>query len=932
MNVSIPRGCIRLLLAQMLACGVWIAHAAGAQLELTVTERLGVDRTAEPITSGVPLPKGALTSAENVRLLRNGTEVPAQFRMTGRWLPGESIRWLLVDFQANIKPSETQKYVLEYGPGVKQAARPNSPITISETDDAYTVATGAATFVISRKTFSLFEEVRLANGTVLVARPAAGAPRYGALLRKVHTMVTRAIPDATTAGNSHLVYIRNLDEKDQDDYTLRFVTEKEYEVTGSNGVQVGRGEIFKDFTSTNGSISIPSDAWLPYHYPKVGDRYTFRTIPAGSSWSSEGIFETKVLEAGPMRSVIRVKGSFGPATAPVMEFTAWYHFYAGSPRVQLQFTLENNGHGGRTATGNANNCNIGGINCVFFDEMALELPVENAKSAYLAAGPAENGKAGSVSTRSGNSSVELYQDSNGGAHWDRYKDAKFHPRPNSYVSFKGFRVYEDNKEIGRGDRAVGWIELENDRAGVSVAVCDFWQNFPKALRTEPPNKLVIGLFPGRYAGDFPFRSGEHKTHDILFMFHDGKREPTGLQTAAAGFSEPLRAEPSAEWFAKAGALGRLHAQDKVNYPYYEARNLVTVGEIPAGSPDKTSLLSQIEANDFYGWMDYGDVPMDFEASSGQWNLKYDMDYHMAQQYARTLDPRWFKLFAAGARHRRDIDIHHQPHLRGMHFTKGGTWEHSQHSEPGHVNPHRNRGGHTKDLCFGARGTAAMYYLTGDWKSYDSCLEIARNALAEYMSPQSEPDPARRNRMGWRGDACSLNRLLEGYLLTGDEDLLEHAGWVVKDCAYVGRPAKHEPISLWSSTFYMMALWRYVEMFPEDAAAKRYLLAHLDTLYECSKGETCMMYTITPKPDGTFEGKGTTSHYNVMGADALAVACLLTGEMKYMDVARQCFDYGIRASSWNSDPPQYTQVHNTNGAMHGNVFMAVDASLKKQAGR
>jgi hypothetical protein len=931
MNIASARGLVLFWFLQILIFAAWTTPAAGEQVKLTVTERLGVDRTAEPVASGVPLPKGALTSAENVRLLRNGNEVPAQFRVSGQWLPGTSIRWLLVDFQADVKANEKQEYVLEYGPGVKRQAKAKSPVTIAETNDAYTVATGAATFVLSRRTFSLFEEVRLADGTVLVGRPTGGTPRFGARLRNVRAMVTRAIPGATTAGNSHLIYVRNLDEKAQNDYTLRFVSEKQYVLTGARATEVGRGEIFKDFTSSDGKISIPSEAWLRYHWAKAGDIYTFRTIPAGSSWVSEGIFETKVVESGPMRSVIRVQGSFGPATAPVMEFTAWYHFYAGSPRVQLQFTLENNGHGGRTDTGNANDCNIGGINCVFFDEMALELPVETAKGTYLPTAPSASVTAGSVTLRRTGLNVELYQDSNGGPNWNRYQKTEYHPRPNSYVSFKGFRIYEDGKEVGQGDRVVGWMGL-GDRAGMFVAVRDFWQNFPKALRTEPPNNLVIGLFPGRYAGDFSFRSGEHKTHDILFMLHDGKQDPASLLAAASGFSEPLRAEPSADWFAKTRALSWLHPQDKGNYPYYETRNLVTVGEIPARSPDKMSLLGQIESHDFYGWMDYGDVPMDFEASSGQWNLKYDMDYHMAQQYARTLDPRWFNLFAAAARHRRDIDIHHQPHLRGMHFTKGGTWEHSQHGEPGHVNPHRNRGQHTKDLCYGARGTAALYYLTGDWKSYHSCLEIAHNALAEYMSPQSEPDPTRRNRMGWRGDAGSLNRLLEGWLLTGDEKLLERARWVIKDCAYVGKPAKHEAISLWSSTFYMMALSRYVEMFPEDAEAKRYLLAHLDTLYQCSKGASGMMYTITPKPDGTFEGSGTTSFYNVMGADALAIAYMLTGEMKYMDAARRCFDYGIRESSSNSDPPAYTQVHNTNGAMHGNVFMAVAESLNEQARR
>jgi hypothetical protein len=60
---------------------------------------------------------------------------------------------------------------------------------------------------------------------------------------------------------------------------------------------------------------------------------------------------------------------------------------------------------------------------------------------------------------------------------------------------------------------------------------------------------------------------------------------------------------------------------------------------------------------------------------------------------------------AADRHTRDIDIHHQPHYPGLHFVRGGVWAHSTHAEPGHKNPHRNRNHFTKDLCFGACGTA-----------------------------------------------------------------------------------------------------------------------------------------------------------------------------------------------------------------------------------
>ena len=67
--------------------------AAGV-VKLSVVERQGVARLGEPVTFGVPLPKGELQSAKQVRLMRDGAEIPAQFRATGLWRPDESIRWL----------------------------------------------------------------------------------------------------------------------------------------------------------------------------------------------------------------------------------------------------------------------------------------------------------------------------------------------------------------------------------------------------------------------------------------------------------------------------------------------------------------------------------------------------------------------------------------------------------------------------------------------------------------------------------------------------------------------------------------------------------------------------------------------------------------------------------------------------------------------
>ncbi len=928
-----PARKVRPLTLLFAACGVALADnvdavlAAPRSVPLTVAERDGVARFNEPVTSGIPLPKGELNDIDQVRLLRDGREVPAQFRAAGVWRPGGSVRWLLVDFQASLAPEEEQKYVLEYGQGVARTARPSTPVRVEDRDDALAVNTGPAAFRISKRRFSLFEEVRLADGTAVVSDSSAEKPQRGAHVRKLRAMATRPIPSPRNQGNSHLIYASPTDGAAADDYTLRFVTDRRYEVTGAKAGPVGTGEYLQDFAAAHGAIAIPRDAWLPYHLPRQGDVYTFRTIPAGASAASEGVFEAAVLEPGPLRSVIRVKGSLGPASAPALEYTAWYHFHAGSGRVKLEFTLENNHHGGRTPDGNARNAEIGGVNCVFFDEAVLRLPLAVKKHvlARLGGAPDKLELTAALDER-----VELYQDSSGGDHWDRYRRAECRPRPNSYVSLRGYRMTKGENVFRTGDRALGWMDVSDEALGLTVAIADFWQNYPKALSAGPDGAIEIGLFPGRYAGDFALRSGEHKTHSVLFDFHAAPRGTRHTKALAAAFSTPLRLEAAPAWYARSRALGALHPYDPRQYPAYETRNLSTIGVYPPGE-DGPSVPGQIEKYEFHGWMDYGDVPIDFETPSGQWGMKYDMDYHMARQYARTLHPGWWRLFAAAARHTADIDLHHQPHYPGLHFVQGGNWAHSLHDEPGHKNPHRNYNHFTKDLAFAARGTAAFHYLTGNWKCRDACLEVCENALAQYMSPQEKPDPTEHNRMGWRGDACTLNRLLEGWLLSGEEKYLERARWQIATCAYDGRPPKHRPISLWSSVFYMMALSRYVETFPEDEAARGYLLAHLETLRKSIDPEHGIYYTITPQPDGSVQGNGTCSHYNIMAADALAVGYTLTGDRAYLEAARRCFEYGVENACWEGGPATYAQVHSANGAMHGNVFMAVSAAAGSERG-
>ena len=71
------------ILASTTVCG------AATRVPLVVRETASVARLHEPVTFGVPIPKGELADARHARLLLHGKEVPAQFRVTGLWRPGK---------------------------------------------------------------------------------------------------------------------------------------------------------------------------------------------------------------------------------------------------------------------------------------------------------------------------------------------------------------------------------------------------------------------------------------------------------------------------------------------------------------------------------------------------------------------------------------------------------------------------------------------------------------------------------------------------------------------------------------------------------------------------------------------------------------------------------------------------------------------------
>ena len=122
----------------------------------------GMPRKDEPVTSGVPIPQSVGIYNKDHFVLTDslGTPLPAQFKVLSRWTgqPNEEtkpIKWLLVDFQANVQPGETAQYTLTTG----QRTLPEVQIDITDNESNIVVDTGSAIFEINRNYFNLFDRV-----------------------------------------------------------------------------------------------------------------------------------------------------------------------------------------------------------------------------------------------------------------------------------------------------------------------------------------------------------------------------------------------------------------------------------------------------------------------------------------------------------------------------------------------------------------------------------------------------------------------------------------------------------------------------------------------------------------------------------------------------------------------------------------------------
>jgi hypothetical protein len=541
------------------------------------------------------------------------------------------------------------------------------------------------------------------------------------------------------------------------------------------------------------------------------------------------ILSAAVVESqGPVRVTLRLEGKFRGRRA--LRAISRLSFFAGTGLVRLDVTL----WGPHRASHRGGLWDLGDPGSILFQDFTLHLPLRpgaGLEASWVAEVGQEVGR-----TTSG---FELYQGSSGGDNWNSRNHLNRHGRVP--CSFRGYRLRHDEHET-QGLRASPVVCLQHDRGGITVALPDFWQQFPKAVEVQGA-VLSARLFPGQFNDLFEMQGGEQKTHTLWLSFHPRTAMPCSwLQWA----HQPAVVTATPQWYAATEALPWFSPTPRFDGPLDDLLHRATRGN--------NHLLARREIIDEYGWRNYGDVYADHEAAHykgpvpiiSHYNNQYDLLYGCLLHFLRTGDRYWEALYSPLARHVIDIDIYHTTEDRAAY--NGGQFWHTDHYKDAATATHRaysqanqgpagHYGGGPCNEHNYTTGLLHYFYLTGDPNARAAVISLANwvinmddgdQCLLGYFQSGPTGMASRTREPGYhgpgRGCGNSINALLDGWLLTGKRNYLDKADELIRRCVHPADDVHGLDLlnaeTRWSYTVFLSVLVRYLEIKAEAGELDR----------------------------------------------------------------------------------------------------------------
>jgi hypothetical protein len=521
-----------------------------------------------------------------------------------------------------------------------------------------------------------------------------------------------------------------------------------------------------------------------------------------------------------MRAIVCAKGKFPGVHNDLLGYTVRISAFAGRKHVKVHVWLENGGAMGYFRT---NDEGAASPNAEWFPfkGMAVELGLGLGEAVTAKCEGAE-----------GPGSLKVLQTcrQTTGQEKVQYKKPPFYTWTDM-----GYTITSAGKELKKGDRTDGVVELKGGSGAMVAAVRDFWQNYEKAIELDG-SKLRLWLWPteGSWPRPYPeLKSGGlfcktmqtlpkdgmyllpgavHKGHELILDFSGREAKETSAELSA-----PLFALASAEYYAGTEAAPGLFAPPEVRTADKDCNAKLSAWERMARSAADPASPSGLwrarqaawwaavgyvgDSSQWYGWMDFGDLSV---PGSGPVSLHYDWTWIMLSDALRSGDLGFLRLGTDMARHRIDIDQFWSdrdlPECRGV-------------ERPGWASPSfhctriRNVPGPFGEL----KGVALYYMLTGEPKALECCLRCGDGLKAAWewvakARPYGGPQGDMAANAGSMASYCAM------YDLTADKKWLDAAmglftGHVVPTWKSLG-PHLHDGANQIQSQDYIQTDMKY----------------------------------------------------------------------------------------------------------------------------
>jgi len=573
---------------------------------------------------------------------------------------------------------------------------------------------------------------------------------------------------------------------------------------------------------------------------------------------------------GPLRATVCVKGNLtGRDGTGFMRYVCRLSYFAGKPYVRAQVSLDND-----VAQPDMNR----------FSSLQVRVPAALAEATVTCGG---DGKALDVPAAAG-----LLQD-------------------------------DDNHfSLGttEGKRAEGWLLARSDERSVAVAVRDFWQRYPKGLRTDEGGVAVQLLPPlpeDQYkgvsdddltklyywcdGGKYKIRTGVRVTTDFAVDFAPDLQTADGGYALGASWQAPLFLACSPEWYCHSGAFGPMVPRRQGAFDQYEK------------SLDSAfaRFLQRRETVREYGFLNYGDW---FGERTWNWgNGEYDTQWALAVNFARTGNLGMLWAAEQAERHKADVDT---VHYWGDPRQVGAEWEHGVGHTGGYfpdgwkdMGTWATRGSHDTGHTW-AQGHFYLYALTGD----PSYLETGRLVADWLVGRTTDFGFYCERNAGW-----PLVAVTGAYNTTGNPIYLNAAKIIADGALWRMHPerhmwghfqdsseCKHRPQCWVSKPFMTGVLLHGLKMYdllqPQDDV-KQAIIDNTRFLWrECYvEADMGFCYSLC----STFVNKGGPWTISLVG-DGLAYGCLLDPEHKDRELLLQATSANLYRSPVDAFGKTFTQ--------------------------